>query len=122
MDTIGKPDQPQHLSVGHRLVGAVRVVTLHGEIDHDTAAVLRGGLLPHDDHPGPLRIIADFSAVTFMDSSGINVLVDVHQRATATRGWLRIAAAHGSILRTIELVGLDTLIPCHPTTAHALSA
>jgi anti-anti-sigma regulatory factor len=38
------------------------------------------------------------------------------------QGWLRIAGAQESVLRLLEIVGLDEVIGCHPTVDQALTA
>ncbi|MGA5899296.1 STAS domain-containing protein [Streptomyces venetus] len=120
MAHIESADRPERLSVEHRVLSGVRVVTLRGEIDHDVQEVLSQALLA-EDTTVPLRVVADLSGVTFMDSSGINVFVAAYQQATDTGGWVRIAGAQHSVLRVLQLVGVDTLIPCHPTTEQALT-
>ncbi|WP_371573407.1 STAS domain-containing protein [Streptomyces sp. NBC_01314] len=121
MTAIENADRPGRLSVERRVVDGVRVVTVWGEIDHDVKSVLSEALLPEDGAVPPPRIVVDLSGVTFMDSSGINVFVAVHRQVSGARGWLRIAAAQESVLRVLQLVGVDTFIPCHPTTEQALS-
>ncbi|GGY06778.1 STAS domain-containing protein [Streptomyces djakartensis] len=113
--------RPERLSVEHRAVDGVCVATLRGEIDHDVQDVLRQALQV-EDGPVPPRIVADLSDVTFMDSSGINVFVAAYQRVSDADGWVRIAGAQQSVLRVLQLVGVDALIPCHPTTEQALTA
>ncbi|EFL36543.1 anti-sigma F factor antagonist [Streptomyces viridochromogenes DSM 40736] len=117
---IEPADRPMRLSVEHRVLSGVRVVTLRGEIDHDVQDVLSQALLA-ENTTVPLRMVADLSGVTFMDSSGINVFVAAYQQASDTGGWVRIAGAQESVLRVLQLVGVDTLIPCHPTTEQALA-
>ena len=104
------------------VVDGVRVVTVHGEIDHEGKDVLSQALMSADGTPAPQRIVADLSGVTFMDSTGVNVFVTVYQHVSAADGWLRIAGAQESILRVLEIVGIDALIPCLPTTEDALQA
>lgn len=104
------------------VVDGVRVVTVHGEIDHDGKDILVQALLSADGTPTPQRIVADLSGVTFMDSSGVNAFVTVYQQVSAGHGWLRIAGAQESVLRVLQIVGIDALIPCLPTTEDALSA
>ncbi|MFE2537810.1 STAS domain-containing protein [Streptomyces sp. NPDC059371] len=69
---------------------------------------------------GPQRRVLDLSAVTFMDSSAINVLVLANRDANATGGWLRMAGLTEPARR--EIVGLDTVIPCYSTLTQALAA
>ncbi|MFD9321486.1 STAS domain-containing protein [Streptomyces sp. NPDC060053] len=121
MTDIEKADRPGSLSVAHRVVDGVRVVTVHGEIDHDVKDVLREALLCEDGAVPPLRVVADLSGVTFMDSSGINVFLAAHRQVTGAQGWLRIAAAQEPVLPVLRLVGVDALLACHPTTEQALN-
>ncbi|MER8059116.1 STAS domain-containing protein [Streptomyces sp. NPDC094022] len=55
-----------------------------------------------------------------MDSSGINILISAHRALTGAGGWLRLAALSAPVLRTVQIVGLDTVIDCHPTLDQAL--
>ncbi|MFE7930123.1 STAS domain-containing protein [Streptomyces sp. NPDC057456] len=121
MTDIEKADRPGSLSVAHRVVDGVRVVTVHGEIDHDVKDVLREALLCEDGAVPPLRVVADLSGVTFMDSSGINVFLAAYRQVTGAQGWLRIAAAQEPVLHVLRLVGVDALLACHPTTEQALN-
>jgi anti-anti-sigma factor len=106
--------------VGHRAVDGIRVLTLHGDIDHDVKDDLTKALLPFDSATPP-RTVVDLSGVTFMDSAGINVFLTAHQAMTDAQGWLRIAGAQPSVLRLLELVGVDQVISCHPTVEQALT-
>jgi anti-anti-sigma factor len=118
---IPKADRPDRLSITHTQVDGIRVVAVRGEIDHDVKDVLSEALLAGDG-TAPPRTVVDLSGVTFMDSSGINVFVAAHRALGDARGWLRIAGARQSVLRILQLVGLDDVIACHPTVEQALTA
>ncbi|MFG2576283.1 STAS domain-containing protein [Streptomyces sp. NPDC048481] len=122
MTDIENADRSNRLSVEHRVIGDVRVVTVRGEIDHDVRDVLTQALLPEAGAVRPPRTVADLSGVTFMDSSGINVFVAAHQSISGAQGWLRIAAPQESVLRVLRMVGIDALITCHPSVEQALNA
>ncbi|MGW7264910.1 STAS domain-containing protein [Streptomyces sp. NPDC054842] len=121
MTTTPKADQPKRLSATCSERDGIRVVALRGELDHDVQDVAGQALLSEDGR-APLRTVVDLSGVTFMDSSGINVLVAAHQQAAGSQGWLRIAAAQDSVLRVMQIVGLDHVIDCHSTLEQALTA
>ncbi|MGK3938313.1 STAS domain-containing protein [Streptomyces caeruleatus] len=124
MTDISPTDRPERLSIAHSTVDGIRVVTLRGDIDHDVKDELTAALLPEDgtdDGPAP-RVVVDLSGVTFLDSTGINVFVHVHHRVSAAQGWVRLAAARESVIRVIQLVGLDTVIACRPTLEQALKS
>ncbi|MET8948703.1 STAS domain-containing protein [Streptomyces sp. NPDC004542] len=116
-----QPAGPDRLTITRSSVDGADVVTVRGEIDHDTGDPLRQALDISVGRSAP-RVVVDLGGVTFMDSSGINILIAAHHAAQAAGGWLRLAAPTGSVLRTMRLVGLDTVIACHPTLREALDA
>ncbi|MFD4555599.1 STAS domain-containing protein [Streptomyces sp. NPDC058469] len=112
--------QPGRLSVRTDVVDGTLVVAVAGEIDQETGGSLREVLeLPEDVAP---RVVIDLRHVTFMDSSGINILIAVHTRLAEAGGWLRLAGAAPPVLRVIQLVGIDGFIDCHPSVQQALES
>lgn len=95
------------------------VLAVGGEVDLDGSAQLRDALLSCLE-TAPDTVI-DLSEVTFMDSSGINALITAHQAAQTGGTRLCLAAPQDAVLRVLQLVGVDTLIPCHPTLEAALA-
>ncbi|MFJ6391070.1 STAS domain-containing protein [Streptomyces sp. NPDC091972] len=115
-------------AAGHGTLTVVRtdadgitVLGLEGEIDHQSVGGLTRALVPADSAVGQ-RVVIDLSRVTFMDSSGVNALIAAFQAAANAGGWLRLVVVRGAVLRTLQLVGLDTVIPFHPTLEDALAA
>src|SRR5215204_6588372 len=60
----------------------ITVVTADGEIDFDTASFLEGTLATAESR----RVVLDLAKVTFMDSSGINAVLRVHNTLTGGDG------------------------------------
>ena len=56
-------------------------VFLSGEIDHHTAAAIRQTADKELIKHSPERLILDFSAVTFMDSSGVGLVLGRYKTA-----------------------------------------
>ncbi|CAL9351301.1 STAS domain-containing protein [Streptomyces pilosus] len=112
-------EQSGVLSVVAATTDGIHVLTLAGELDHHTGDQLRQALhVTGDVRP---RIVIDLGHVTFMDSSGINILITAFKDVTQAGGWLRLAAPTDSVLRVLQLVGVDGLIECHPTLRQALT-
>lgn len=68
--------------------------------------------------PGVKAVIADMTATTFCDSSGISLLVRAHQRAAADGTELRLVVRSAAVRRALALVRLDDLLPIYPTPGH----
>ncbi|MER7837779.1 STAS domain-containing protein [Streptomyces sp. NPDC096040] len=111
--------QPGELSVVATATDGVHVLTLAGEIDHHTGDRLRQAL--DVSSTGRPRVVVGLGQVTFMDSSGINVLITAHRTFSEAGGWLRLAQPTASVMRALQLVGIGTVIDCHETLRQALS-
>lgn len=114
-----KAHEPGPLSVAAATTDGIHVLTVAGEIDHDTAPPLRQAL-DLSRLGSPPRIVIDMRQVTFMDSTGINLLITARRATTAQHGWLRLAHVPDSVMHTLRIVELDTIIDCHPTLRDAL--
>ncbi|MDC2961522.1 STAS domain-containing protein [Streptomyces gilvifuscus] len=111
--------QTGRLSVVATTADGIRVLTLAGEIDHHTGDTLCQAL--GTTGTARPRIVVDMHLVTFMDSSGINILIAAHQALSEAGGWLRLAAVGATVKRTLSIVGVDALIGCHDTLPQALT-
>ncbi|MFF7975690.1 anti-sigma factor antagonist [Streptomyces sp. NPDC007905] len=120
VEDIDRQAGSNRLSITQTCNEGVNVVTVGGEIDHDSAPQLLQALTSHDT--AAQRTVLDVSGVTFMDSSGINALITAHQAAESLGGWLRLAGPSPSVSRLIEIVGLRPVIACHSTVVDALRA
>ncbi|TXJ79130.1 anti-sigma factor antagonist [Streptomyces lavendulae] len=100
--------------------GRERVLALRGELDYASAAQLQEAADAVLAGPQPpALVVLDCSALEFCDSSGINVLIGMHQRLEARGGVLRLAGVPGSVTRVFTLTGLDQVIGLYGTVADA---
>jgi anti-anti-sigma factor len=102
-------------------IGRTAVVTAAGEIDLTNAESLRNALLSALN-AGALGLVADLTATTFLDSVGVAALVRAWRRAGATGAALRLAVSSPTVLRVLDLVGLNQLIEVHPSVAEAVAS
>lgn len=114
-ETVGRGQ----LSVVSTETDGITVLGLRGEVDYQSVGALTRAMPAAD--PEGRRVVVDMSGVTFMDSSGVNALIAAHQAMQGAHGWLRLAGVRGAVLRTVQLVGLDTLVSCHATVEDAVA-
>jgi len=94
----------------HRLDGEERVLEVGGEIDVATSPALRVALADLLDD-SPQRVTLDFARVSFIDSSGLGVLVGALKqlRAQSTDAVLAVAHAQLPVRNVFDITGLDEL-------------
>jgi len=93
---------------------------VEGEVDAHTAPQLKTAIGTAIEH-GATEVIADLDQVTFMDSTGLGVLVGGLKRLRELGGELRIVCTRRPILRILEITGLDKVIPIYSALAEATS-
>ena len=84
---------------------------LAGEIDHDAAQNLRIQLDDALLNRTPRTLVLDFGGVTFMDSSGIAVLLRLWQRMEELAGTIQVTGLPDQPARVLRAAGLQRLIP-----------
>ena len=85
------------------------VVVLGGEIDAHTAPRLADffAAFPDGFENG---VVIDLAAVTFMDSSGLRILVDLNGRAAEAGVTMVLRSPSRAVARVIEISGLGTVL------------
>ena len=104
------------MSAGSNYENAV-VLAVAGEVDLSNATQL-GAIFEHVERDSPPVMIIDLSLVTFLGSAGLNLLVELCDRAGDGR--VRIAALSTSARRAIEVTALDRVLPLYSTVDDAL--
>ena len=83
-------------------------VTISGEIDIATCEAMRDTL--ETGLRAGADLVADLSAVTFMDASGIGVLLAIRRQAVEAGGSLTLRAPSGAVRKVIGICGLDEVL------------
>ncbi len=101
--------------------GHSTVVSARGELDVLTAAALRTAMSSVIDG-GRAHLVLDASGISFMDSTGIGILVIALRRSRAADGSFAIAGAQGRTLRTLTMTGLDRVFSLYDSVEQAQAA
>ena len=86
-----------------------RTLTAHIEcdIDHHTAKRMREKIDAELFIKRPELLIIDFSAVGFMDSSGLGLILGRVERAGALRSTVRVVGLSPTLMKLVRLAGIE---------------
>lgn len=87
------------------------IVQINGDIDHHHAEEIREKIDKQFSRSNSKNIILDFSKVSFMDSSGIGMIIGRYKNIEKHGGKLFIAAIPKDIARLFSISGLQKIIP-----------
>ncbi|MFF0286934.1 STAS domain-containing protein [Streptomyces sp. NPDC005262] len=92
------------------------ILALSGDFDIDNVGVL-GAALENAAQDGPGPVVVDLSAVSFADSTTVNMLL---HGQTVLGARMRLAAPSPFMDRLIRVLGLDSALPVFATVAEAI--
>lgn len=93
--------------------GKMVTACLIGEIDHHGAGKLREEIDTMLERNHPDTLILDFREVTFMDSSGIGLVMGRYRLIREWNGSVEIHNPAPSIKKVMRLAGLDRIASIH---------
>ncbi len=102
--------RPTEFKIAHRATDAGVTLKINGELDLSTGPVLAGCIegLRH----GLKALTLDLSELTFMDSTGLRLLIELDQRAKSEE-WKRILLRpkHETAAAVLKATGADSALP-----------
>lgn len=98
------------------------IVKLNQDLDHHSAVVLRDKTDRIILQGNIKHIIFDFKNVSFMDSSGIGVIMGRYKKVIFTGGKVAVTSVNNSVDRIFTLSGLYKIIEKYETIREAVKA
>ena len=89
--------------------GAI-VVSIRGEVDHHSARTIMENIDQTISSQLPMKLVLDLSSVTFMDSSGIAVLLRALRQMNQLGGNLRVTGIPPQPRKVLDAAGIGRLI------------
>ena len=86
------------------------IVRLSGELDHSAAGEMRGELDALIARSGVKRLVFDLNGLTFMDSSGIGLIIGRYKQMARRNGSVAVFGADARMDRLFEMAGLYQLV------------
>jgi anti-anti-sigma factor len=105
--------ETKHLESGYAVITISGRLALGGETEKLNAAV--NGLLQKNQK----KFVLDISALDYVDSSGVGMLVSCLTSVKKAGGDLRVVGANPRIKRIFNMTGVDSLMQMFGTVAEA---
>lgn len=110
------------VNVCTKRVGGVLVASLQGDLDDHSADAVRKALDRELDTMTPPRLVLDLEGVTFMDSSGLGVILGRYRKVSERGGQMRIASVPAQLHKLFAISGLHKVMPIHAKQGEAVRA
>ncbi|MBE5960057.1 MAG: anti-sigma F factor antagonist [Lachnospiraceae bacterium] len=98
------------------------IIQFNQDVDHHNAIWIR----EQADHLLEVKnvknIIFDFTRVTFMDSSGIGIIMGRYKKVIFIGGKIAVCGVSETINRILSLSGLYKIMECYPSLNEALKS
>ncbi|MGC0314856.1 STAS domain-containing protein [Kitasatospora acidiphila] len=117
MDARNEQTEPA-MTVSVRPWAHGAVVAPEGELDLDTAGLLRDALERQVRSRRPY-ILVDCAGLRFCDSTGLSVILRARTAAQAAGGGLDLVAPRPALLRLLALTGTEEVFQVHASVAQA---
>ena len=98
--------------------GETLVFKLRGSLDLATAPTVRAALADATEKGGH-DLIVDLTALEFLDSTGLGVLIGAHRRAAEHGGSFRLVVSEGPISRLLNITGLIAVFAVYHSLENA---
>ncbi len=110
---------PPFRATAGKLADDVGLVAVSGELDYFTAPELETAIKSASEGQGP-KLIVDLSAISFIDSTALGVLLTHVARLAARGGRLIVVSNDPRVSRLLEITGLQERIATRATLHEAL--
>lgn len=98
----------------------VTVVALRGDLDTTSSRRVQEALLPLVERGG--RLVLELSAVPYMSSAGLRLLLSLYRRVSSLTGRLVLVGVAPDILDTMDVTGFLEFFTACDTLEEALAA
>jgi stage II sporulation protein AA (anti-sigma F factor antagonist) len=103
-----------------RKEGDILIVKVHGEFDLHMADYARRDIDIQIRAQGAKHILFDLGSLTFIDSSGLGVILGRYRKVSESGGRAAISGAPTNIRKVMEISGLNRLMPFFVDCASAV--
>lgn len=100
------------MDISLELIGVTLVVKLDGELDHHTSQYVREEIDRCINLNNIKNLVLDFDKVSFMDSSGIGLILGRYKQIKSRGGKTLLVRAKPAVSKILELSGVKKILEC----------
>ena len=97
-------------SMSSELEDGTHTIRLFGELDLASADAVQAEL-ERVEATDAKAVVVDLSGLTFMDSTGVRLVLSAHARSRADANRLSLLRGPASVQRVLELCGVEGMLP-----------
>jgi stage II sporulation protein AA (anti-sigma F factor antagonist) len=97
------------------------IASLSGELDHHSAEEVRVKIDDRIERDNINKLVLNFNGVTFMDSSGIGVVIGRYKKLHMRNGKVCVTNIKSSVKRVFELSGMFKIIMLYDDVKQAVN-
>ena len=101
--------------------GTVLKIKLRGEVDHHSAVAVRSAIDDMIRVKRPAELVIDMSAVDFMDSSGLGLIMGRFNTMKSIGGSLTVADPNEGTEKIMKLAGMERIVKITHSNKKAVS-
>ncbi|ASS75049.1 anti-sigma F factor antagonist [Tumebacillus algifaecis] len=109
------------LQISTDVCGDTLIVRLSGELDHHTAEMVRSQVEAELDRGLTAHLVMNLENLSFMDSSGLGVILGRYKRVTQSGGRMALCAVNDQLKKLFELSGMLKILRIYPNESQALA-
>ncbi len=102
------------------VIGKTLIVQLYGELDHNVAEQARNRIDTALDNYKTENLIFDFANVSFMDSSGIGMILGRYRKMGEEEGHMAISGGSKTIRNILNMAGVFSVIDYYNSKEEAV--
>ncbi|MBC8080711.1 MAG: anti-sigma F factor antagonist [Gorillibacterium sp.] len=98
------------------------IVRLAGELDHHSSEIVKQKMEEELLRDNSINVVLSLKDLTFMDSSGLGVILGRYKHITGKGGRMVVCDVHPSVYRLFELSGMFKIITIRDNERQAMSS
>ncbi|GBF11558.1 anti-sigma F factor antagonist [Tepidibacillus infernus] len=98
------------------------IVRLDGELDHHTSEMVREKIEAELDKGIVKNLIFNLEQLSFMDSSGLGMMLGRYKRVVQQNGKMSICCLQANVYKIFELSGMFKILPVYDNESEAIKS